>query len=435
MSQVKTGTPSTDRGPSSYRFFSTLRHLAHLAELGQERKLVDAVVQAAAIWYDLDARAYKRDLHGRFVLDTWLPGADLTSAPRDFSAFAIVTGPEVIRISSIAEQEQIGWYGLPGDLVMLPIPAGTQSQPRWVIVISDSRDAHVDPSVLMLCQLLGAFLEQTAVKQVQEGQRRLRDLLVQSDKPLEQVATAALQELVDIVGTAQARLVVRTVGEAQPRTLASVGGDGAEAPLPTVETDQSVVSAQRIAVARALGPDVVAVVDMCPPADTEFTDTQGMLGEAGAMVLGVWLAGTLKGAAAGGGAGRPAPTTEFEAQIAEEVRHAAQRNHAAGLLVIDVAQSTAEGVPQIGPTPIPEDVSKQIRSSDFAGRLEGGHLGVLLIQADAEGLASAANRIRQRLDETARRAGLPPVMLGLAAFPSEAQSVASVVARATANGV
>jgi len=407
----------------------------HLVEFGQERELIDAVVQAAAIWYDLDARAYKRDLHGRFVLETWLPGADLTSAPRDFSAFSVVTGPEVIRISSIAEQEQLGWQGLPGDLVMLPIPAGSQAQPRWVVVISDWRDSHVDPCLLMLCQILGAFLEQLAVKQVKKAQQRLLHLLVQSDESLAQAATAVLNELVDVVGAAQARLVVRAAGEAQPRTVASVGGDWAETPLPTLEPGQSVVSAKRIAVALAMGQEVVAIVDMCPPTDTEFTDTHGMLGEAGAMVLGVWLAGTLKGVADGGQARMQAPTADFEVQIAEEVRLAARLNHSAGLLVIDMAQSAAEGVPRIGPSIIPEDVSRQIRSSDFAGRLEGGDLGVLLISADAQGLALAATRIRQRLDEAARRAGFPSVTLGLAAFSPGAQSVATVVARARANAV
>ncbi len=435
VSQVKTGTPSTDCGHTSDRLSSALRHLVHLTGLGQEHELVDAVVQAAAIWYDLDARAYKRDLHGRFVLDTWLPGADLTFAPRDFSSFAIVLGSEVIRISSIAEQEQLGWKGLPGDLVMLPIPAGTQSRPRWVVVISDWRDSQVDPCLVMLCQILGAFLEQLAVRQIKEAQQRLLPWLVQSDESLEQVATAVLKELVDVVGAAQARLVVRATAEAQPRTLASVGGDWADTPLPALETGQSIISAKRIAVVLAVGPEAVAVVDMCPPADTEFTDTHGMLGEAGAMVLGVWLAGTLKGTADGGQASMPAPTASFEAAMAEEVRLAARLSVPAGLLVIDVVQSTGEGTPRIGSLPVPEDVSKQIRSSDLAGRLEGGDLGVLLISADAQGLALAATRIRQRLDEAARRAGFPSVTLGLAAFSPGAQSVATVVARARANAV
>ena len=174
---------------------------------------------------------------------------------------------------------------------------------------------------------------------------------------------------------------------------------------------------------------------MYPPAETEFTDTDGMLGEAGAMVIGVWLAGTLKGTAGRAEATMPAPEANFEGRIAEEVRLAARLNRPAGLVVIDVAQSSSEAIPQVGPSPVPEDVSKQIRSSDLAGRLKGGRLGVLLVSSDAQGLASAATRIRQRLDEAARRAGFPPVMLGLAAFPSGAQSVDTIVERARANAV
>ena len=145
--------------------------------------------------------------------------------------------------------------------------------------------------------MLGTFLEQLAVKQVKDVQQRLLRWLVQSDESLRHVATAVLKELVAVVGAAQARLVVRTAAQAQPRTLASVGGDWVDTPVPALETGQSVISAERIAVALPMGREAVAVVDMRPPADTEFTDTHGMLGEAGAMVIGVWLAGTLKGRA------------------------------------------------------------------------------------------------------------------------------------------
>ena len=115
------------------------------------------------------------------------------------------------------------------------------------------------------------------------------------------------------------------------------------------------------------------------------------------------------------------------------VRLAQGINLRAGLLVIDLARSTDEGDARFGPLPTPEEVSKQIRSSDLVGRLEGGHIGVLLVHAEAQGVASTAASIRQRLDEAAHRAGLPPVTLGLAALPSGEQSVAAVVAQAMAD--
>ena len=76
------------------RLFVTARSLLQVAEEAEdERELVMTVVQAAAIWHDVDARAYRRDLQGRFVLDVRLPGADLSVGPRDFSAFSVVSGP------------------------------------------------------------------------------------------------------------------------------------------------------------------------------------------------------------------------------------------------------------------------------------------------------------------------------------------------------
>ncbi len=434
VSEVSTEPPSPDRGPTSPRLSSALRHLVQVAGVGQERDLIDVVLQAAAIWYDLDVRGYRRHLHGRFVLEAWLPGADLSSAPRDFSGFATVSGCDIVRISSFAEQEQLGWHGLPGDLLMLPIPFDTQAQPRWVLVTSDNFNSPVDPCLLMLCQILGVLLQQSAAKKVEEVQQRLLHRLVQSDEPLEQVTEAAIKDLVNVVDGAQARLVVQTAGDAHPRIIASVGGDWTATP-PTLETGQSVVSAKRITVWLALGPGVVAVFDMCPDTDTEFTDTQGTLVEAGLMVLGVWLSGRLNGATSEHRPSVPRSTADFESRIADEVRLAARLTVPAGLLVMDVPPSSASVVPRSIPSPVLQDVSRQIRSWDLAGRLDGGHLAVLFLQVDAEGVKAAGNRIRRRLDAVARGAGLPPVRLGLAAFAPGDESVASVVARARANAV
>lgn len=434
MADLNAETTGADLGPNSLRLSSALRHLVELAGGGPERELIDVVLQAAAIWYDLDVRGYRRNLEGRFVLETWLPGADLKSAPRDFSGFAIVSGSEVVRISSLAEQEQLGWHGLPGDLLMLPIPSGTQAQPRWVLVTSNKFEAPVDPCLLMLCQILGALLQQSAAKQVEEVQQRLLRRLVQSDASLEGVAEAGLKDLVEAVNAAQARLVVRTAGETQARALASVGTDWAATPLPALESGQSIVSARRIAIWLTLGPGVVAVFELVPPAGQEFTDRQGTLVEAGLIVFGVWLSGRLKGLGSGRAPSVPRPTTDFESQIADEVRLATRLNVPAGLLVVDVPQASPQAVRRTG-APALEDVSRQIRSSDLAGRLEGGHLGVLLLQADDEGLTAAGDRIRKRLDEVARRAGLPPAMLGLAAFAHDGEPVSAVVTRALADAV
>lgn len=432
MSEVSTQTRSGDRGPTSQRLSAALRHLVQVAGAGQERDLIDVVLQAAAIWYDLDVRGYRRNLHGRFVLEAWLPGADLSSAPRDFSGFATVSGCDVVRISSFAEQEQLGWHGLPGDLLMLPIPFDAQAQPRWVLVTSDKFDSPVDPCLLMLCQILGSLLQQSAAKAVEEVQQRLLHGLVQSDDPLEQVTTAALADLVSLVGGKQARLVVQKEGDTRTRTIASVGGDWIASPVPNSETGQSVVSPQRIAVWLDLGPGVVGVCDICPHANTEFTDTQGTLVEAGLMVLGVWLSGRLKGVTGERRAGVPRSTADFESRIADEVQLGAHFNAAAGLLVMDVPPSSG---PVNTPSPVLQDLSRQIRSSDLAGRLDGGHLGVLFLRVGAEGLKAAGRRLRSRLDAVARGAGLPSVRLGLAAFAPGDESVASVAARARARAV
>ena len=186
--------------------------------------------------------------------------------------------------------------------------------------------------------------------------------------------------------------------------MASVGGDWTATPLPTLESGQSVISAKRITISLALKPGVVAVFDMCPDTDTEFTDTQGTLVEAGLMVLGVWLSGRLKDITGEHRPSEPRSTADFESRIADEVRLAARLNVPAGLLVMDVPSSSAPVVPRSTPSPVLQDLSRQIRSWDLAGRLDGGQLGVLFLQVDAEGVKAAGNRIRRRLDALGRSA-------------------------------
>src|SRR5690349_22147811 len=66
-----------DERQHSRRLLATLRFLRHLAETDEEGDLAQALVQAAAVWFDVDARIYQRDLAGDFLLHTSLPAAHI----------------------------------------------------------------------------------------------------------------------------------------------------------------------------------------------------------------------------------------------------------------------------------------------------------------------------------------------------------------------
>src|SRR5206468_11677125 len=60
----------TDERQQSRRLLATLRFLRHLVETDTEADLAHAIVQAAAVWFDVDARIFYRNLSGEFVLHT-----------------------------------------------------------------------------------------------------------------------------------------------------------------------------------------------------------------------------------------------------------------------------------------------------------------------------------------------------------------------------
>jgi len=72
----------SDERQHSRRLLATLRFLRHLVETDTEADLAHAIVQAAAVWFDVDARIFQRELSGEFVLHTSLPGAHVEDSAK-----------------------------------------------------------------------------------------------------------------------------------------------------------------------------------------------------------------------------------------------------------------------------------------------------------------------------------------------------------------
>jgi hypothetical protein len=414
------------------RLFVTARSLLQLAEEAEdERELVTTVVQAAAIWHDVDARAYRRDLHGRFLLDVRLPGADLSVGPRDFSAFSVVSGP-VTRITSVGEQEQLGWNDLSGELALLPIASTSQVQPPWVLAIPIETDAIVSSNLLLLCELLGLCLDRMAARRDAELRKRLTRDLVDRDESVSDLANAALAQVVGFLGAAQGRLVTTSgtaegAESAQPRTLAEAGGEWTGGPTASLEPGQSLMTPQRLTMAFSVGTRAVAIIDVIAPEPAEFGISHAALLETSVGVFRAWLAGVLDGSAAQASEGEPGHG--FEVRINEELARAKSVPHQAGVLVIDLAPGAERRDARVRAT-VPGPVARQLRASDVLGRLKTGEICALLVNTSAEGTDLVARRLHQSLESLAKQHNLPGVTVGAATFASADESVADVLARA-----
>jgi hypothetical protein len=413
--------------------FVTARSLLQVAEEAEdERELVMTVVQAAAIWHDVDARAYRRDLQGRFVLDVRLPGADLSVGPRDFSAFSVVSGP-VTRISSAGEQEQLGWNDLAGELALLPISASGQAQPRWVLAIPIETDSMVSSNLLLLCEMLGLCLDRMEARRDQEMRKRLIRDLVDRDDSVSDLANAALAQIVGFLGASQGRLVsgvgaaADTAEGAEARTMAEAGGEWTAGATPGLEPGQSLMTPRRMTMAFSVGNKAVAIIDLTAPEGADFGITHASLLESAVGVLRTWFGGVLDGAAAQAVGLEPAPG--FETRIGEELARVKQAQTETGLIVIDLAPGSPRRDVRVRAN-VPSPVARQLRASDVLGRLKTGEICALLSDTTADGPSFAATRILQSLAALARQHDLPTVKVGATTFRLGDEAVSDVLARA-----
>jgi hypothetical protein len=389
------------------------------------------VIQAGAVWYDLDARTYRRELDGRFSLEAWLPGADVTQDPQSLDVEAVLAEAEdgPTRISSIAELEQFGWPTVQGEVMLLPIVAS--GAVNRVLVVAGQVDQDVEAILVAVCKSAGAVLEQLAERRRQDVRARLVRLTGEMEGAFQTSVQAIATEYMAAVGAAAARVTVTRPG--QPTvTVCSTGEPVFEAsPLPVLPPGESDVSAARIALGFALIKGASGVVEFVAPPERPFTPESAQAAQAGLEVLSVWLAGISIGfSKSPGGPTLPAAAApRFEDTMREELSRAGRLNLTGGVLVASVpgAKAPDPGVLSV----VIRAVRAELRSVDLLGQLTGGEIAAVLVRTSPAGVARAAERVRERLDALARAHELPPVALGHVLYQGgQGGSPASLVEKA-----
>jgi len=407
-----------------------MRFLGHMRESADERELLLALVQAGAVWFDLDARAYRRELNGRFVLDVWLPGADVTMDPHELDVDGILTADAPTHISSINELEQYGWQSVQGEVVLLPI--ATADMVRRILVLTGSVDREVEATLMLVCRSAGSVLDHLAVKRGAAVRDRLVRTMALCTGAFQACVRAVIQEYLAAVEAAAARVSVTRASHATV-TLYSTGGEAwNNQPVPALMPGAVEVSTGRIALGFALGNGATGVIELLASPDRPFTIERAQAARVGADVLGIWLSGISLGAMR-----EPAPQQAsaekapppFEAAMREELGKARRLSLSGGVLVASVPGAAVPD-PRVMSVVI-RTVRSELRSADLLGQLSGGDIAAVLVRTSAAGVAKAAERVRDRLDELARNRQLPPVVVGHALCPAgTGESPTALVARA-----
>jgi GGDEF domain-containing protein len=413
----------------SRRLLATLRFLRHLVETDTEAQLAHAVIQAAAVWFDVDSRIYQRDLAGDFLLHTALPGAQIDEAGQRLSSLWLSSSTEVTRVGGITE-----WGPSAGtaEVVLVPLSSSVEpADPSWVLALVGSVPTTAESMLPVLGRVVGLQLEAMRARRREYARERFETLVRQPGVQSELMAVDIVRELLEITGAANAALTLTQRG--RQRRLVTIGNIGvpAEGPSP----------ASHGAVDWLFGPDqftcelpleasVSATLELRPRSGETFSPDAALVTRVAARVLQVWLRGaeTSLREDAATVAPQSATITAFVRRIEEELERARRFDLRLSLVLIDVppqVQVEREAFAQLHDT-----LRRELRGSDVLGKMNAQRVAALLTHTDVPGSYKAVGRVRRRLAETALRLNLAGVTIGHAVFSPDCLTAEALVSQA-----
>jgi GGDEF domain-containing protein len=412
----------TDERQQSRRLLATLRFLRHLVETNTEADLGHAIVQAAAVWFDVDARIFHRDLSGEFVLHTVLPGAHVEESARRLSSHLFVGASDAVRIGPIPEW---GQSTAGSEVVLVPLAVG--GNPDWVLALIGTFPQDAESLFAVLGRIVGVQLETIRSKRRDRTREQFESLVEKGGALPELLAVRLVRELADVTGAGYASLVLNRQGS--ERRIVCIG---ASSEVPAASTDASVserFTPTQFVIRLTLNEDAFAVVDLRPAPDGAFQPDAELVTRVATRVLQSWLVGaesTLSDAARQ--TVRPA-VSEFVRRIEEELERAKRFDLRLSLVIIDIPPASS-GLDRAAAL-MQDAVRQELRGSDVLGRMNGDRVAALLTHTDGAGSNKVVGRLRRRLGETASRLQLTGIRVGHAAFSPECRTAEALLSQAT----
>ena len=392
----------------SRQLSGAFRFVEFITEIADESALSRALVQAAAVWYDVDARVYRRDLSDAFVLDTWLPGVRPDLANRLSQDF-IGEAPDLRRFSSAAEFGEAA-----GGQDVLLIPMSATGRVDWALALVGPVPEDADVLLRLIARIAGVQYAAFTERRAQAARRQFDCQLADTTKVPELVAIRVVHLLAQALQASSGWLTLTRLG--MTRRIAAVGSTSGEAL--TIVPPEGLRSPDRIVCTLALGGEGAAMLDLRAGPGRQFTADDAVVADACGSALRTWLAGTLTSFDATSAIldGTTPGVPPFLTRIQEELARARRFDLRLSLILIDVhAPSDTVALLQ-------EALRGELRGSDVTGAMGRTQVAALLTHTDALGLDNVVRRVRQRLADTAGRLNVSGLKLGQAAFSPEVRT-------------
>ncbi len=376
---------------------------------GSITAVMQAYVEALAIWADTDTRAFVGDRAGRFVPDVALAGADSTSAPRVIQSDDIGDVTALTRLDP-ARARRLG-FSPESDVLLAPLRH--EHTATWLLVDLGTFSSIDEERLGLFHDMLLPALH--AASEV-EASRLMWSMMQQlvSDHPSPREAAAdALSELEQAGLCSAALLVLRRGGEIllEVGTPVPRGLEGRPWPAPAVHQFALDV------------PDPFdASLTLWRPADSPFTGRESRLGEIGASVLGSWTAAALR---RGDFVGEAAPAPSAE-------RRASREASSTDVSLLVIRPEGMPSTPDLGEVWVGE-IRRRLRPADVTGALASGEIGVLLPATASEEAQAVATRLQRSFGQQSALARLEGAPIGIATARSRASDGYTLLRQARAH--
>jgi hypothetical protein len=394
----------------SRRTLAMLRFLRFLVDADSEGAVTQALVQAAAIWYDVDARIYRRNLLGDFMLHTWLPAVEPGPHSGRLGSEVLGSGPELVRLPFLEESADAAAQ------TALIVPLRGSSSPEWLMALVGTVPADSDLAFEAVGRVAGAQLELLRQRRAESLRQRVQGLFSQTGPP-ERIAVRAVRELMELTEAGTAAITLTKAGSS--RRLVRIGAVGEEV---TSTTGKRLFAPDQFVCPLPLADGMDATLELRPPADGVFTTEAALMTRSFADVLTVWLGAIAPTLSELGE--EPRVPCGFERRIHEELERAQRFDLRLSLILIE------SEAPLTSVTLLEQALRRELRGSDVLGRLSANRLAALLTHTSSEGLSNVVQRLRRTLAHTLESFDVPGLLLGQAAFSPDLRTADALLSEA-----
>lgn len=412
----------SDERQRSRRLLGTMRFLGQLVGTETEAALQHALIQAAAIWFDADARIYRRDLRRQFVLDAALPGAVIADEARQLSS------PDGAALGGVHRTStSVLWAdGHDAEAILVPLSA---SEPTSSVLVLVSAKVDDPSSLPILGQVAGAQIEFARAIRRDRVRQRFFDVIHSGDEEVEALVQRIVREIAVTTGAGSAALTLESHGCS--RRLVSFGN------IPEVDGRVARGDVWRFeptgfACELPLRDGVKAILELRPGDEALFSTDAALTAQVGIEILHIWLRAQVTAIVeASMTVGKAAATAAFRRRMEEELERARRFDLRLGLVIVDLP-------PLLTPderVELEDALRKALRGSDVLG-LAGAHrIAALLTHTDRSGSARVVERLRRELGESVARLHVDGVNVGHAEFSPACRTADALMLAAARDAV